>query len=54
MAFENAPRRLRSRQCGNRTRADLGALAVTNFLRSDVVSLLEDHLMKLVPVVEIV
>jgi hypothetical protein len=62
MAFENAPRRLRSRQCGNRTRTaryasparTLGALAEANFLRSDVVSLLEDHLMKLVPIVEIV
>ena len=62
MAFENAPRRPRSRQCSNRTRTaryasparTLGALAGTNFLRSDVVSLLEDHPMKLVPIVEII
>jgi hypothetical protein len=35
-------------------RVGLSALAETNFLRSDLASLLEHHLMELVPVVEIV
>lgn len=35
-------------------RVGLGAFAETNFLRSDSNSLLEHHLMELVPVVEIV
>jgi hypothetical protein len=52
MAFENAPRRLRLRQCGNRVRT--GGLISRTFLGSEEISLLEDHLMKLVPVVEIV
>jgi hypothetical protein len=52
MAFENAPCRPRLRQCGNRTRT--ARLISATFLRSEVISLLEDHLMKLVPVVEIV
>jgi hypothetical protein len=52
MVFENAPRRLRLRQYGNRTRT--ARLISAPFLGFEVISLLEDHLMKLVPVVEIV
>ena len=52
MGFENAPRRLRLRQCSNRTRT--ARLISATFLGSEVISLLENHLMKLVPVVEIV
>ena len=33
---------------------DLGAFATMNLFRPDVILLFEDHLMKLVPVVEIV
>jgi len=52
MGFENAPRRLRLRQCSNSTRTARSDLSDLSWVQ--VISLLEDHLMKLVPVVEIV
>jgi hypothetical protein len=61
MTFENPPRRLCSRQRSNRTApryaksgSDSRRPAGTSFLCFDVVFLLEDHLIKLVPIVEIV
>src|SRR4030095_9088054 len=56
IASQNAPRRLGLRQCANRTRAAhiSPSVAETSFLGSNGVCLLEDHLMKLVPIVEIV